>query len=215
MSNEIDVKKWLKFGAKLGISVGLSLVISPLPAFTIGISTLGISKIAENIVEDEDTKEVFQFIGDCGTDVALGGVLGGVGGWIASSGSSSVSTVKTIAKESIKYQAKKQAGKEIGKLTAEKIAKGITKEIAIKEAKKEVAKRTAEIISKKLAEEALKKSYEQTVAAITKGLGEGVYKILKDEGKFSIEEMSFHLEHLNKENNFKEDCKICLSNKNI
>ncbi|WNE41389.1 MAG: hypothetical protein AM1032_000129 [Mycoplasmataceae bacterium] len=203
---------WFKFGTKLVITATLGIVLGPLPSVIAGISTLVTAKTIENVVEDQDIKDVFNFASECGQDLLIGGALGGVGGLIFSGGSSSASsTANQMAKESVKYQAKKQAGKEVGKWTAEQIANGVSKEIVIKIAKEKAAKKTAEIISNQVTKEVISKTSSEIAAQRLSSVGKNIYdaaKKISDDKKMKI-----HLEHL--ENNIKrlDDCEICRKEK--
>jgi hypothetical protein len=60
----------------LTVGVAASAVLGPVPALLIGAGVGGGAKVISECAEDEDTKKVFNFIADCGSGVASGGIAG-------------------------------------------------------------------------------------------------------------------------------------------
>ena len=116
------------------IGIAASLVLGPIPAIITGAAVGGTAKVIEKNVDDEDAKEAFGFVSDCGRDVAIGGATGGllevggslVGGQVFQNSARAVSAAKA---------ADKVAGKTLGHIASQEIAKGESKEFFVRLAK--------------------------------------------------------------------------------
>jgi len=201
-------KKWLKWGLKLGIGIGVSLVLGPVPAFLVGLGVGGGAGLVRELVEDEKAKEVLGFIAECGKDVAIGGVTGGA----ASAGASVAATVcasagagtviTKIARDNIEDEGAKKVlgfvsdcsfdlalgvmaggvGKKFGGPSGKELFRE-TAEQAGKNADKVVGKAIGQWASEKIAKGGSKEVYSELARAITKDTTKRVQREILNLGK--------------------------------
>lgn len=188
-------EKWAKWGLKLGIGIAASLVLGPIPAIVTGAATMGTAKVVQEVVDDEDAKEFFGFVADCGKDIAIGGVTGGV--FDAVGGAVGSKLIEGAAGTAAR-NTDKVVGKVAGQWAAEEIAKGGSKaaySTFARELTKVTAERTGSIVT----------SFGSEVGKF----GAGTVEKLIFSGLIPANEARIHVEHVERGISYKWGCKVC------
>lgn len=82
--------QWIKFFSKTLITIAIGIILTPASAIMIGSTTYLVADRIKDNIEDEEAKEVFNFISICGEDVVKGGILGGAVGTLINPSSSNL-----------------------------------------------------------------------------------------------------------------------------